>query len=59
MKTKLILLLSLFAFLQSCSPEFKNEPEGPTVYVPGDITTLTVPNGHDLRPITKHQCYFI
>lgn len=52
MKTKLILLLSLFAFLQSCSPEFKNEPEGPTVYVPGDITTLTVPNGHDLRPIT-------
>ena len=51
MKTKFILFLSLFALLQSCSPDFKNEPEGPVVYVPGDITTLTVPNGHDLRPI--------
>ncbi|WP_445749546.1 LruC domain-containing protein [Polaribacter sp.] len=52
MKTKYTQLLLLSFIVFSCTPDFKNEPEGPVVYVPGDITTLTVPTGHDLRPLS-------
>jgi LruC domain-containing protein len=55
MKTKSILFLVLIVLLQSCTPEFKNTPEETVVYVQDDITTLVVPNGHDLRPIALEK----
>lgn len=52
MKTKSIALLFLVVLLQNCTPEFQNTPDEPVEYVQGDITTLVVPDGHDLRPLS-------
>lgn len=52
MKTNVILFLFTFTLLQSCSPNFTNDSEEITGYITGDITTLSVPDGHDLRPIS-------
>ncbi|MHB0754910.1 LruC domain-containing protein [Polaribacter sp. M15] len=51
MKTRLILSLFFIAFLQSCSPEFTDTPKETVEYIQDDITTLVVPEGHDLRPL--------
>jgi len=51
MKTKSILFLLTLVLLQNCTPEFQNTPEEPVEYVQDDITTLVVPDGHDLRPL--------
>ena len=51
MKTKSFALLLLVILLQNCTPEFQNTPDEPVEYVQDDITTLVVPNGHDLRPL--------
>ncbi len=51
MKTKFILSLILLALLQSCTPDFQNNPEETVEYIQDDITTLVVPDGHDLRPL--------
>lgn len=51
MKTNFILLLFLLVLIQSCTPEFPNDTNEESEYITGDVTTLTVPNGHDLRPL--------
>ncbi|SDS35453.1 LruC domain-containing protein [Polaribacter sp. KT25b] len=51
MKTKFFTLIFSFALLLSCTNEL---PKGETEiveYITDDITTLVVPEGHDLRPI--------
>ncbi|APZ47736.1 hypothetical protein BW723_16170 [Polaribacter reichenbachii] len=51
MKTKSIALLLLVILLQNCTPEFEKTPEETVEYIQDDITTLVVPDGHDLRPL--------
>jgi hypothetical protein len=50
MKTKFLILIFLLALLESCNRDIPQTPseEG---YITDDITTLVVPEGHDLRPI--------
>lgn len=52
MKTKFIILFFLLALLQSCVQEFPTDTSEQVAYTKGNITTLVVPEGHDLRPIT-------
>jgi LruC domain-containing protein len=51
MKTKFFTLVFLLVLFQSCNNEFTKEVSEPVDYITDDITTLVVPDGHDLRPI--------
>lgn len=51
MKTKFFTLIFFLVLLQSCNNEFTKEVTEPVDYITDDITTLVVPDGHDLRPI--------
>lgn len=55
MKTKFNLLLLFVILLQNCTPEFTSNPEEPVEYIQGDVATLVVPNGHDLRPLALQK----
>ena len=52
MKTKILTLVFFAAVLISCSHDFPKEEQAVVEYIPGDVTTLVVPNGQDLRPVT-------
>ncbi|TXD54040.1 MULTISPECIES: LruC domain-containing protein [unclassified Polaribacter] len=52
MKTKFFTLIILLTLLQGCTNEFPKDKAESVAYITDDITTLVVPKGHDLRPIT-------
>lgn len=45
--------------MQSCTNEFQKDTTEAVAYVTDDITTLVVPNSHDLRPITLQNTNII
>tara|TARA_R110001606_G_scaffold93376_1_gene207399 strand:- start:109078 stop:111309 length:2232 start_codon:yes stop_codon:yes gene_type:complete len=51
MKTKIYSLIFFAALLISCSHDFPKEETAVVEYIDGDMTTLVVPSGHDLRPV--------
>ncbi|MFT5876117.1 MAG: LruC domain-containing protein [Clostridium sp.] len=51
MKTKFFSLIFFVALFISCSHEFPKTATEVVEYITDDITTLVVPEGHDLRPI--------
>jgi LruC domain-containing protein len=52
MKTKFFTFIFFLALFQSCINEFQEDSAEVVTYITDDITTLVVPEGHDLRPIT-------
>jgi LruC domain-containing protein len=51
MKTKFFTLVFFLTLFISCSHEFPKEENEVVEYITNDITTLVVPEGHDLRPL--------
>lgn len=52
MKIKFLSLIFLLALFQSCINDSPKDATEEGEYIIGDITTLVVPDGQDLRPIT-------
>jgi LruC domain-containing protein len=51
MKTKIFSLIFFTTLFLSCTHDFPKDDNAVVEYITNDITTLVVPDGHDLRPL--------